>query len=273
MAVEPTYVMGDVHGQLTKVIPLLAGAGLTDPSNLWTGAPLWTGGAATLWFLGDFVDRGPAGLAAVDLVMRLQREAAAAGGRVGALLGNHDMLLLAAQRFGDTPIAAWGTVRQAWEHDGGVAADLAGLTPAHVAWIQALPAMAQHGDHLLVHADALFYYEYGASVAAVNAAFAQILAGDDLAAWHHLLDQFGEHRAFHERREDGPANARAFLAHYGGRRLIHGHTPINAMTGQSAATVTGPLVYADGFCVNCDGGMYRGGPGFVYRVPTLDGDG
>jgi hypothetical protein len=270
MIAQPAYIMGDVHGQLAKVIPLLAGAGLIDPDGRWTGGALWTGGAATLWFLGDFVDRGPAGLGAVDLVMRLQREAAAVGGRVGALLGNHDMLLLAAHHFGDTPIDPWGTVRQAWELDGGVAADLAGLTPAHVAWMQALPAMAYCGDHLLVHADALFYYEYGASVAAVNDAFARLLAGDDLTAWHRLLDQFGEHRAFHARREDGTDNARAFLARYGGRRLIHGHTPIDAMTGQPPATVTGPLTYADGLCVNCDGGMYRGGPGFVYRVPGRD---
>ena len=272
MTAPPTYILGDIHGQLTKVIPVLAGAGLIDPDHLWTGAPLWTGGAATLWFLGDFVDRGPAGLAAVDLAMRLQREAAAAGGVVGVLLGNHDLLLLAAHRFGDTPIERWGTVRQAWEHDGGVAADLVGLTPAHVAWIQALPAMTHLGDHLLVHADALLYYDYGASVAAVNAAFARLLAGDDLAAWHRVLDQFGEHRAFDARRVDGTDKARAFLARYGGRRLIHGHTPIDAMTGQSPATVTGSLVYADGLCVNCDGGMYRGGPGFVYQVPALDED-
>ncbi len=28
-----------------------------------------------------------------------------------------------------------------------------------------------------------------------------------------------------------------------------------------------PFIYANGLCVNVDGGMYLGGPGFVYRLP------
>lgn len=40
------------------------------------------------------------GIGAVDLAMRLQQEAPAAGGRVHALIGNHEPLLLAAHKFG-----------------------------------------------------------------------------------------------------------------------------------------------------------------------------
>jgi len=37
----------------------------------------------------------------VNLLMRLQREAAHRAGQVSAVLGNHEVLLLAASRFGD----------------------------------------------------------------------------------------------------------------------------------------------------------------------------
>lgn len=46
--------------------------------------------------------------------------------------------------------------------------------------------------------------------------------------------------------------------------------PIYFMTGQAAVDITGPLMYADGLCVNMDGGMSASGPGFVYALPRLD---
>jgi hypothetical protein len=39
MAEGLIYVMGAVHGQLAKVLPLLQGAGRIDPDGLWTGGP------------------------------------------------------------------------------------------------------------------------------------------------------------------------------------------------------------------------------------------
>ena len=40
-------------------------------------------------------------------------------------------------------------------------------------------------------------------------------------------------------------------------------------TGQPPEDVREPLVYSRGRCVNVDGGMYLGGPGFVYQLPPL----
>ncbi len=263
----PPYVVGDVHGLPGKLIPLLAGAGLVDPDRLRGGGPLWRGGRAALWFLGDLVDRGPSGIAVITLVRRLQGEAAAVGGQVEALLGNHDLLLVAAAVFGDSSPDGRESFRAAWQRNGGVGSDVVGLTPDLAAWLTTRPAMAHAGDSLLVHADALFYAEYGDSVPAANTGIGAVLAGRDPAAWDRLLDQFSQRRAFDASREGGTARAAAFLARFGGRRIVHGHTPISTVTGQSPATVRAPLVYADGLCVNCDGGMYRGGPGFVYRLP------
>ncbi len=49
------------------------------------------------------------------------------------------------------------------------------------------------------------------------------------------------------------------------------------MTGVPPAQVVPPLTYASRRCVNVDGGMYLGGPGFLHRVdsepaPLLDID-
>jgi hypothetical protein len=260
---DPVHVIGDVHGQLEKLVALLRDAGLIGVDWSWRGAE------STLWLIGDLVDRGAHGIAVVELAMRLQREAAAAGGRVGVLFGNHDGLLLAASRFGATPISAPGsTFLSEWLANGGETADLERLTAAHIDWLTARPAMAREGAHLLVHADALFYFAYGQSIDEVNRAFSAILQSDDPGNWDQLLDGFAEHRSFIDG-EAGVERAAAFLGQFGGRQIVHGHSPISSITRQAPEEVRQALVYAGGLCVDVDGGMYRGGPGFVYRLPTL----
>lgn len=261
----PVFVIGDVHGQLEKLIALLRDGGLIGAD--WS----WRGGTSALWLMGDLVDRGPDGIAVIDLAMRLQREAAMAGGRVGVLFGNHDGLLVGTARFGERPLADHGwTFRGAWLQNGGALADLERLTPEHVRWLTSLPAMTRVGDTLLVHADALFYLHYGGTIDEVNRAFAALLHSDDALRWDRLMGEFSEHRAF----VDGAAGAEraaTFLCRFGGRQLVHGHSPISAITRQPPVEVREALVYADGLCVDVDGGMYRGGPGFVYRLPERDG--
>jgi hypothetical protein len=54
----------------------------------------WIGGRAHLIFCGDLVDRGPDDRAVLDVVRALQKQAESAGGRVHALLGNHEVMNL-----------------------------------------------------------------------------------------------------------------------------------------------------------------------------------
>ncbi|MBP8949988.1 MAG: metallophosphoesterase [Candidatus Promineofilum sp.] len=254
------YVIGDIHGQIDKATAALREAKLMD------GDSCWAGGAATLWFMGDYFDRGPDGIAAIDLVRRLQGEAAAAGGHVGALLGNHDVLILAARRFGDAPSGGpGGTFLSSWRANGGEERDLARLDDDRLAWLRALPAMALDGDWLLAHADATFYQVYGRSVSAVNRAFRRLLHSDNAADWDLLLDYFSQRRAFQDA-ERGPARVQRFLALYGGRRFVHGHTPIGKLSGRRPEAVTGPYTYAGGLAVDVDAGMYLGGRGFVAQL-------
>ena len=255
----PLYIMGDIHGQYEKLTGLLRDAGLVDDELSWMG------GAARLWFIGDFFDRGPGAIETVDMVMRLQAEAADAGGQVEALLGNHEPLILAAKRFGETRTARSGTFLWSWRRNGGDDNDLARLTSKHIEWLSSLPAMALVDEYLLIHADSAFYTSYGATIDQVNRAMRTLQHTDDPPAWDHLLDQFSGRKEFLDDDPDGPLRAAQMLLDFGGQQIIHGHTPISSLRRCLPEEVLGPMIYANGVCVNVDGGMYLDGPGFLYR--------
>lgn len=262
---RPVFVVGDVHGQYAKVVKLLREAGLVGPRLEWSGAD------AALWFMGDFFDRGANGLASLDLVMRLQAEAAPAGGQVESLIGNHEILILAAWLFPREMTVVGRTFLDDWLINGGQKHDLAGLTMRHMDWIINRPAMAHVAGRLFMHADSLLYADCGSSVAEVNACFKTVLQSRSTLAYDRFLGRFGERLAFMDKNTGddaaGAVLAERFLRHYGGSAIVHGHTPIGPITGKHNRDVHEPLIYAKGLCVNVDGGMYRGGPGFVYRLP------
>ncbi|HUF24272.1 MAG TPA: metallophosphoesterase [Vicinamibacterales bacterium] len=78
--------IGDVHGALDRFRALLRETGVID------GRDRWVGGTTILVQTGDVLDRGPDSRRVVDLLMRLERDAQRAGGRVHALLGNHEVM-------------------------------------------------------------------------------------------------------------------------------------------------------------------------------------
>lgn len=84
-AADRVVAVGDLHGNLEAITVILGETGLVDRDLRWTG------GEATLVQLGDIVDRAPRLREVLDLLMRLEGEAAAAGGRVVVLLGNHEV--------------------------------------------------------------------------------------------------------------------------------------------------------------------------------------
>ena len=81
---ERVVAVGDVHGSYDGLVAILQRAEVID-----AGAH-WIGGEATLVQTGDLFDRGLQVREVLDLLMRLQREADSAGGRVIVLLGNHE---------------------------------------------------------------------------------------------------------------------------------------------------------------------------------------
>jgi hypothetical protein len=78
--------VGDVHGAYDQFVAILRAAGLTDQRGRWAG------GRAILVQTGDTLDRGGGSRKVMDLLRRLQREAARAGGAVHALVGNHEAM-------------------------------------------------------------------------------------------------------------------------------------------------------------------------------------
>lgn len=86
--VSRVVAVGDVHGNLDKLVRLLAASELIDTDQRWIG------GDAHLVVTGDFLDRGLDDRPLMDLLRRLEDESAAAGGRVHVLLGNHEVMNL-----------------------------------------------------------------------------------------------------------------------------------------------------------------------------------
>lgn len=267
MAETPLFVIGDIHGYLDKLVRHLRYAGLANSHAQWTG------GNAELWFMGDFTDRGPDGVGVIDYVMRLQQDAAAKGGRVGAVLGNHDVGILTAKLFPNARAEGpRGTFYGNWVDYGGTVADLPKLQSAHIAWLRNLPAMALTHNYLIMHADAMFYLFYGETMNRINAAISQVLHSDDTAEWNTLLGYSGERYAFDERKSGGVMRASQMLAYFGGRRIVHGHTPIHTLTKEPIDRITRAYPYCEGLVIDVDGGIYKGGAGFVYEAPSVEAD-
>jgi hypothetical protein len=253
----PTFVVGDIHGYPDTLARLLRDAGLLD------GKLRWSGRDARLWLLGDLVDRGPDGIGAINLVMRLERE-----GPVRCLLGNHEAVMLAAAwRFGDVEGSGLGDVFQSYWLYGGQASDLARFRPEHAAWIETLPAVARDGDWLLLHSDTDLYLRYGRSIDEINRSIASVLTAGDANAVEDLLDSLADRNVL-----DEPDAVDRLLGALGGFRIVHGHTPIPFVTGMEPELVREPLVHGGGRVLNVDHCLFAGGPGFVTELPVVSRD-
>ncbi|WP_329134071.1 metallophosphoesterase [Streptomyces sp. NBC_01476] len=272
----PLYVVGDVHGYLTELLDALHEVGLVDEDGHWSA------GSARLWFLGDFTDRGPDGIGVIELVMQLSAEAAAAGGYCRALMGNHELLLLGAHRFGDTPVNSPGGTASflaAWRLNGGQPSDMERLEDRHLTWISRLDAAHLTDGHLLLHSDTTAYLEYGSSIEEMNDAVTGVLQRSDADECWDLFRKFTKRFAF--RGDEGPTAARELLGAYGGTRVVHGHSPIPYLLGEvggeyvavdgeeRAQAVRGPMVYAENLAVAMDGGVTMDGRLLVAQLPLV----
>ena len=85
---ERIVAVGDIHGAFDQFVAILRTAGLIDNRNRWSGKK------AVLVQTGDILDRGADSRKALDLLRKLEGEAQRAGGRVYALLGNHELMRL-----------------------------------------------------------------------------------------------------------------------------------------------------------------------------------
>lgn len=84
--VDSFFVVGDIHGEYTRLLRLLNSAGLVGRDGRWSG------GERHVVFLGDVPDRGDDVTKTLWFLYRLEGEAAAAGGGAHVVLGNHEVM-------------------------------------------------------------------------------------------------------------------------------------------------------------------------------------
>jgi len=84
--VDRVVAVADLHGDYDQFVFILTqpGVGILDEELHWIA------GKTHLVQLGDIMDRGPDAKHIFDLLIRLEKEAAAVGGMVHVLLGNHE---------------------------------------------------------------------------------------------------------------------------------------------------------------------------------------
>lgn len=252
----PAFVVGDVHGHPEILVRLLRDAGLVDRKLSWSGRD------ARLWLLGDLVDRGPDGIGAIDLVMRLERE-----GPVRCLLGNHEAVMYAACRFGAGDTSGLDPLFRSYWLNGGQQSDLVRFRADHAAWIEQLPAVARDGDWLLLHSDTSRYLQFGRSVDEICRAISAVLVSGGVDEVEDLLEALADRNELQD-----PDAADRLLGSLGGTRIVHGHTPIAFVTGAEPENVVHPLEYGGGRVLNVDHCLFAGGPGFVTELPATSRD-
>jgi bis(5'-nucleosyl)-tetraphosphatase (symmetrical) len=162
-----TYVIGDLQGcahEAGLLLDRIAGDA-TSPEQ------------ARILFVGDLINRGPESLAALR---RMKALSESSGGRIDALLGNHDLHLLA--------VAAG--VRKAGRSDTLDEILAAPERDALIGWLRRRPMAMFVDAHLLVHAGVPPQWT-AAQTMALAAEVETVLRGDD---WVDFLRQmYGDH--------------------------------------------------------------------------------
>ncbi|MFL5357930.1 metallophosphoesterase [Archangium sp.] len=150
--VERVVAVGDVHGDVQALKDVLRLAGLLDAKEHWSG------GKAHLVQTGDIPDRGEHTREAFELLMRLETEALAAGGRVHALLGNHEVMNMLGDLRYVTPgeLASFVDPSAAADAPGsprGIEGHRAAYGPQgrYGRWLRTHPAVVRINDTLFVH--------------------------------------------------------------------------------------------------------------------------
>ncbi|MEO8307805.1 MAG: metallophosphoesterase [Pseudomonadota bacterium] len=153
--IAKVIAFADVHGAYNDLHELLRDAGVLDAQDHWAA------GRTHVVSLGDLMDRGPDSRKVLDLLMRLQDEALAAGGQLHVLLGNHEAMNLMGDLRYVTPaeFAAYADLETPADRAGstlpsGYFGKRAAFLPdgKYGKWLLAQPAVIKINDTLFMHA-------------------------------------------------------------------------------------------------------------------------
>lgn len=222
--------IGDIHGDLAAARRALRLAGAIDKEDDWVGGNL------VVVQTGDEIDRGDDDRAVLDLFARLAGKARAAGGRVHALNGNHEIMNVsgdfryvtpggfAAFAKGNTSASATSVANVPAESRGRAAAFEPGGSYARI--LAERDSVAMVGDTVFVHG----------GVTADHVRYGLDRLNDEVKRWmRHQgpipdLAQDPEGPLWTRRYSDEKAGidceaASAALAALSARRMVIGHTP------------------------------------------------
>lgn len=224
---ERLLMLSDMEGQFDKFVALLRANGVLD------AALHWQYGQGHIALVGDFVDRGEQSTALLWLIYRLDAEAAAAGGALHYVLGNHEQMLLSGRS------KYWAPRQVAFAKVLGVEGErkLYGATSVLGAWLASKPVIARVGEHLFVHGGISQAFMSGSLTIADANRIArpylftelQVLPTDAAAVIGELGVTWYRGMALPDdpmfvRESDPKAHLENVLAHYGVKRLAIGHT-------------------------------------------------
>ncbi len=132
--------VSDIHGQYGLLVKLLRANGVIDAGDRWAL------GRDTLVIAGDVFDRGPQVTEAFWLLYGLQQQAAAAGGAVHFVLGNHETMVL----YDDLRYVNPKYLRSA-QLLGRSYPQLYGADSVIGQWLRTRPVLLRIGDTLFLH--------------------------------------------------------------------------------------------------------------------------
>lgn len=222
--------IGDLHADLDNAQRTLQLAGLTDETGRWTG------GDTVFVQTGDTTDRGPDSKAVIELLIRLQAEAEAAGGVVHPLLGNHEVMNL----MGDLRYVSAGDVADFGSPEARAAAFSASGNLG--SWLRQLDVAVQVGDTVFVHGGIRpRWAKQGVAGlsrqtrAALRGQAPPAILGEDGPLWYRGYFQNSEAVAC--------AEAKQALQTLGARRMVMGHT--TQRSGKVAVRCDGAIIGID----------------------------
>ena len=210
--VDRIVAVGDVHGDYDQFVKVLRAAQVIDEKLNWSA------GKTHLVQIGDVLDRGPDSRKAMDLLMKLEGQAAEAGGAVHPLIGNHEAMVL---------LDDWRYVHPAEEEAfGGAEAYRKAMGPdgKYGKWIRTHNTIIKINDLLFVHAG-LASTCAGLTMAEINKTVRDELAkGDTLGI---ASDSSGPLWTRDLALDDEAAVAKqldVLLKKHGAKRMVIGHS-------------------------------------------------
>ncbi len=213
--------VSDIHGQYALLARLLRANGVIDDADNWAL------GRDTLVIAGDVFDRGPQVTEAFWLLYGLQQQAAAAGGAVHFVLGNHETMVL----YDDLRYVNPKYLRSA-QLLGRSYPQLYGADSVIGQWLRTRPVLLRIGDTLFLHGgispEAL---PLALEPAATNAAYraslgrpkAEVKADPATAPLYDGKTSPIWYRGYFDGRLDS-AGVQAVLDRLGLKRIVVGHT-------------------------------------------------